>query len=111
PLVADQPQVGLVDQGGWLKGLTRIFSPQSGCSELTQLAVDERKQFSGGAGVAGLNGCQHLRDIGHAASIGRRTIARDPKRGRAVSGSRELSMTRFKAVECVELASMWVICE
>src|SRR5262249_29584942 len=64
---ADEPEVGLVDEGGWLKRLARLLVREALRSELAQLVVDEWQQLGGGLGIAGLNGGHELREFGHAA--------------------------------------------
>jgi len=51
PLV-NQPQVDLVNQGRWLKGVPNPFTSQLPCGNSTQLRVDERKQLVEGVRVA-----------------------------------------------------------
>jgi hypothetical protein len=53
---ADQPQVGLVDQGGGAEGLARLLLGQPLGGELAQLVVDQRQQLAGRLRVALLNG-------------------------------------------------------
>jgi hypothetical protein len=65
----DQPQVGLVDQGGGPERLARILVGQARRGNLPQFVVDERKQLCGGLWVAGLDRCQDLRDIGHTGEF------------------------------------------
>jgi hypothetical protein len=65
PVPADEPDVGLVDQGGGLEGLARLLVAQPGGGQLPQLVVDEREQAGGGMGAALSDGGQHPRDVGH----------------------------------------------
>ena len=48
----DQPEVGLVDQGGGLEGLPRLLLGQLLRGQFAQLVVDQRQQLLGGLGVA-----------------------------------------------------------
>ena len=64
---ADQPDVGLVDEGGRLEGVPGLLVGQAGGGELPQLVVDEREQVGRGRRVALLDGVQELGDVGHAA--------------------------------------------
>ena len=63
--VADQPQVGLVDQGGGLERLARLLLGQPLRRQLAQLVVDQRQQLLGGVRVALLDGVEHLGDRVH----------------------------------------------
>jgi hypothetical protein len=56
-LLADQAQVGLVNQGGGLKRLSRRPEAQLLCGERAQLVVDQRQKLAGVLRVA-------LRDSG-----------------------------------------------
>jgi hypothetical protein len=42
-LVADQPQVGLVNEGGGIKGVAGGFGRHARCGKLLQFVVDERQ--------------------------------------------------------------------
>jgi hypothetical protein len=55
---SDQPQVGLVDQGGGLEGLARLLPGDPRRCELPKLVVDERQQLGRGR-------VQQLGDSGH----------------------------------------------
>ena len=45
---ADQPEVGLVDEGGRLEGVAGGLPVEPGGGEVPELVVDEREQFGGG---------------------------------------------------------------
>ncbi len=66
-LVPDQPQVGLMDQGG---GVERVPGPLCGHPrgrEFPQLLVDERKQVGRRLEVAVRCGGEEVGDLGHDA--------------------------------------------
>ena len=63
---ADEPQVGLVDQGGRLERLPRLLLGQLLGRQLAQLVVDQRQELLGGVRVALLDGGQDAGDVGHA---------------------------------------------
>ena len=65
--LADQAQVGLVNEGGGLERLPRLFLRQLLRGQLAQLVVDERQQPAGGLRVVVFDGVQQLRDIFHDA--------------------------------------------
>ncbi len=67
-LIADQPQVGFVNEGGGVEGVAGGFGGHGRGGELPELIVDERQQLSGGAAVAGLGGFEELGDLGHCGS-------------------------------------------
>src|SRR5262249_2561360 len=70
---ADQPQVGLVDQGGRLQRLARLLLSQALGGEAAQLVVDQRQQLGGGVRIALLDGGQDAGDLGHVSdSTGRK---------------------------------------
>jgi hypothetical protein len=56
PLVADESQERLVDQGGRLEGLPRGFVSQLLSSEAAQLVVDQRQELAYGARLTSLEG-------------------------------------------------------
>jgi hypothetical protein len=62
--VAGDPQIGLVDQGSGLEGLTRRLVGQLLGGELAQLVVDERQQFGRRLSVPGLRRLKHGRRLG-----------------------------------------------
>ena len=59
---ADQPEVGLVDQGRGLERLARLLLRQPLGGELAQLVVDQGQELLGRLGVALLDGRE---DVGH----------------------------------------------
>src|SRR5262249_71798 len=71
--VADQAQVGFVNQGRRLQRLPRLFLGQLLGGQLAQLVVDQRQDFArggrgagrGGGRVGGLDGGQDLGDVSH----------------------------------------------
>jgi cell wall assembly regulator SMI1 len=66
-LIADQPQVSFVNQGGRVEGMAGGFGRHPSGGKLPQLVVDEREQLGGGLAVAGLGGLDELGQIGHNA--------------------------------------------
>src|SRR5262249_44470346 len=60
-----QPEVGFVNQGRGLERLARLLLRHPLGSQLTQLALDERKQLLRRAGVALLDGGQDARHLTH----------------------------------------------
>ena len=64
-LAADQPQVGLVDQGGGLERLAGLLLGQLLGRQLAQLVVDQRQELLGRLRVALLDGRE---DAGHVRS-------------------------------------------
>ncbi len=62
---ADEAEVGLVDEGGGLEGLTRLLGGQPDGGEFAQFVVDKREQFGGGLRVSTVDGAQELGDVGH----------------------------------------------
>ena len=64
-LVADQPQVSLVHQGGGVEGVPGgLRGHPRGC-ELPQLVVDEWQQIGRRLAVAGRGGVEEVGDLGH----------------------------------------------
>src|SRR5262245_42090804 len=61
----DEAQVRLVNQGSGLKGVVGVLPGQSRGGELPQLGVEEREEVGGGRPVAGLDGGEDPRDVGH----------------------------------------------
>ena len=76
-LAADQPEVGLVDQGGRLERLAGLLRGQPGGGELAQLVVDERQQLGRGLRVAGRGRVEQAGDVGHAGEC--TTTGTDPR--------------------------------
>lgn len=68
-LVADQPEVRLMDEGRGLNRLIRGFVRHPCGRELSQLVVDERKQFGGRLAVAGRSSVEKSGRIGHDESL------------------------------------------
>ena len=64
-LVADQPEVGLVDQGRGLERLARLLLRQPLGGELAQLVVDQRQELLGRLRVALLDGREDACDVVH----------------------------------------------
>ena len=81
-VAADQPEVGLVDQGGRLERLARVLAPEPRGGELAQLGVDEREEFGGGLAVSGRRCVEQLGCLRHAVSIPARS-SRGPRSGTA----------------------------
>ena len=67
PLVADQPQVRLVDEGRGLKRLPGRFGRHPRGGELPQLVVHERQQVGRGPAVAGR---RRIEETGHSKHNG-----------------------------------------
>jgi hypothetical protein len=95
-LVADQPQIGLMDQGG---GVKRVPGPLRGHPrgrEFAQLIVDERKELGGRPAVACRCSVHEVGDLGHDNGIYRlrrdvNTEARRP----ALPHARRLATTEL----------------
>jgi hypothetical protein len=68
-LLADEPQIGFVNQGRGLKGLVRRFMSHPPRSELAQFFVNEREQLIGRFGIAIVNGFEDLCDTAHARRV------------------------------------------
>jgi hypothetical protein len=68
--VADQAQVGLVDEGRGLERLPRRFMSQLVRRQPAQFLVDQRQELRGGLRVARVDGIQHHRDVGHETISG-----------------------------------------
>jgi hypothetical protein len=62
----DQPQVGLVDQGGGVERLAGLFLGHVSGGQPAQLVIDHWEQLGDGLFVAGLDGVQDPRDLTHA---------------------------------------------
>ena len=52
-LVADQPKVRFVDQGGGVKGVARVFGCHPSGREFPQLVIHQQEQVGSGLMVAG----------------------------------------------------------
>ena len=50
--LVDEPEVGLVDEGGGLEGVAAAFLAHVGVGELSELVVDEGEEVAGGGAVA-----------------------------------------------------------
>ena len=50
-LIADQPQVGFMHEGGCVERLAWLFVGELGGGKLAQLVVNQRQQFRGGGGI------------------------------------------------------------
>ena len=61
----DEPDVGLVDEGGRLERLAGLLDGQSLRRQFPQFVVDEREELLGGVGVAPLGGGQDVGDLAH----------------------------------------------
>ena len=64
-LVADQPQVRLVDQGGGVEGVAGGLGRHARGGERPQFVVDERQEVGGGLAVAGRGSIEKASHIGH----------------------------------------------
>jgi len=65
PLVADQPQVGFVDEGGGVEGVAGGFGSHAYGGEFPQFVIEEREQICGGLAVTLLNGFEQAGHVGH----------------------------------------------
>src|SRR5262249_46653405 len=65
--LADQPEVGLVDQGGRLERQPPLLLGQFRCRELAQLVVDQRQELLGSVEVALLDGRQDACNFTHGS--------------------------------------------
>jgi hypothetical protein len=65
PLIADQAQVRLVDEGGGLERLAGGFGRHPCGGSSPPLVVHERQQVGGGPTVAGRGSIEEARHIGH----------------------------------------------
>jgi len=63
--VAQQPQIGFVDQGGRLQRLAGCFLGKLLGRQAAQLVVDQRQQLAGGVRIALLDGVQDLSNFVH----------------------------------------------
>ena len=64
-IVADQTQVGFVDQGGSVERLSGFFVRELVSGQSAQLVVDQRQELLGRLRIALLKGVQNLRDGRH----------------------------------------------
>ncbi len=64
-LVANQPQVGFVNEGGGVERVVGTFRGHARRGELPQFVIDEGEQLGGGAAVAGRGGIEKAGQIGH----------------------------------------------
>src|SRR4051812_11763587 len=64
-LVADQPQVRLVDQGGGVEGVAGGLGRYARGGERPQFVVDERQEVGSGLWVAGRGSIEEAGHIGH----------------------------------------------
>jgi hypothetical protein len=63
--LADEPQVGFMDQGRGGERLARPVTSHLQSRQPAQLVVDQRQQLLRGGGIALLDGGQDLRDVRH----------------------------------------------
>src|SRR6266567_3934264 len=67
PLTAsDQPQPGLMHQRCGLQRLARRLVSHLVRRQLAQLVIDQRQQFLGGLGIAGLGSLEYASRVAHA---------------------------------------------
>jgi hypothetical protein len=66
PLRIDKSEVGFVDQGRGLERLAGLFVGQFLRRQLAQLVVNQRQELLGGVRVAGVDGGQDTRNVGHS---------------------------------------------
>jgi hypothetical protein len=71
-LVPDEPQIGFVDQGGGVEGVTGILGGHPRCRELPQLVVNEREQVGRCLAISAGGGFQQVSDLGHDDRVYRR---------------------------------------
>jgi hypothetical protein len=65
PLVPDESQVGLVNEGSGIEGISRSFGCHARDRELPQLVVNEREQVGCGSAVASREGVKKAGRVGH----------------------------------------------
>ena len=68
-LVADQPQVRLMDQGGGVEGVPWCLGGHLRGGKVPQFVIDERKQFRGGLAVSLLGGFNETGYIRHKSLV------------------------------------------
>jgi hypothetical protein len=68
-LVADEAQVGLVDQGGGVQGVAGGLRGHPRGGEPPQLVVNEREEVGGGFAVASRGGIEQAGDVGHDSRV------------------------------------------
>src|SRR5262245_8828744 len=76
----DKAEVGFVNQGRGLERLAGLLLSYPLGSEPAQFVVDQRQQLLGGVRVAGLDGGQDTRDLGHSGQSTARGTARLARR-------------------------------
>ena len=69
--LVDQPQVGLVDEGGGLQGVAGVLAPEVALGLAVQLVVDDGHELVQGGGVTTAPGLEQTR---HVVPGGRHTM-------------------------------------
>jgi hypothetical protein len=72
PLVPDQPEVCLVNQGRGLEGVVGGLARHPNGCQFPQFVVNERKELGGRVPVAGRGGVEEPGDVVHPVRITRR---------------------------------------
>ncbi len=67
-VLSDEAQVGLVNECGRLERVIGRLGRHAGGGELAQLVVDQRQQSRRGVRVAGVDGGEDARHVGHGRS-------------------------------------------
>ena len=96
-LLADQPQSGLVDQRGGLKGLAGGFVRHPGSRQLAQLFIHQWQEFVRRLWIALLNGRQdasHVAHTGLGIRFGRGALFRRSRTG-AKGGTEQRAVPLF----------------
>src|SRR5436309_7517185 len=70
-LIADQSQIGFVNEGGGIEGVAGRFRCHPRGGEFSHLVVHEWEQVGGGLAIAGLGSIEEAGHIGHAAECNR----------------------------------------
>lgn len=61
-IVADEAEVGFVDEDGGLEGVVGLLGAELAVGDLAEFVIDEGPETLGGAGCAGVDGGEELRD-------------------------------------------------
>jgi hypothetical protein len=66
-LDADQPQIGLMHQGGRLQSLAGVLAGHTDRRQFAEFLIHQRQQLLCGSGISLFDASKNLGDIGHAA--------------------------------------------
>ncbi len=106
-----QPDVGVMDQGGRLQGLTWLLLCQFGGSQFAEFVVDKWQELIRGRGIALLDLRENLSDIFHAdqhtAEVGEvpsAEVKKTPSRAPNFIPAKQKSADRYLTHEGVALA-------